>query len=344
MAIGNHPGAIEPVLPPIGQTRAANFLGFSTLVRSLGGDPRKVLEAHDISPVAMEDPDLYVDSAAMAAAFEYCSRRFDAPLFGLQLADAQDIDVFGMLAGLCRCAPDVETAIRSFTDHVSTVHSGEAGPSFVIGRRVAELRWSPRIDLGRNDQANYQAVLLIAKLLGVMGVAPSYINISSSLPARHRDELAGKLRAETRLGADINCIGFPSELLRQPIGTANRSLFELISSYLRDARKLRQRGIVAQVRDFVRAAMWQGGCSLQHCARSLGMPARTLQFQLAKEAASFSQLVQQERTEAAKKWLLRGDATLSEVALSLGYAEQASFGRAFKKRTGTTPRRFRSPQ
>ncbi len=331
--------------PPPGRTRAANFTGFASLVRSFGGDPARILEANAVDPVVMADPDYHVDNRAMAATLEYCSERLNAPLFGLLLADAQDADVWGMLTALARSAPDIETAIRNFTDYVSIVHSGDTGLSFVKGSRVAELRWSPRIDVGRNEQANYQAVLLIAKMLGVMGLSPaqlSYIAISSTLPGRYRDELAGKLRAETRLGADINAIGFSTELLGRKIGTANRALFELISSHLREARTQRQRGIVHDVRHFVRAAIWQGGCSLSRCAASLGLAARTLQFQLAREETSFSELVQQERTAAAKKYLMRGDASLSEVALSLGYAEQTSFGRAFKKRTGSTPKRYRA--
>jgi AraC-like DNA-binding protein len=46
--------------------------------------------------------------------------------------------------------------------------------------------------------------------------------------------------------------------------------------------------------------------------------------------------------EVAKLYLQEGEITLDEVALRLGYSEQTSFGRAFKRWTGETPQRFRA--
>ena len=44
----------------------------------------------------------------------------------------------------------------------------------------------------------------------------------------------------------------------------------------------------------------------------------------------------------AKEYLERQELSLDEVAFSLGYAEQSSFGRAFKRWTGMTPQNYRA--
>ena len=46
--------------------------------------------------------------------------------------------------------------------------------------------------------------------------------------------------------------------------------------------------------------------------------------------------------ELAKLYLHDDEVTLDDVALRLGYSEQTSFGRAFKRWTGVTPQRFRA--
>jgi hypothetical protein len=69
------------------QMRAANISGFHLLVRNLGGDPRRILEKHGIDPIAIEDPDHFIDRAAFVNALEYCSSFFNDSLFGLRLGD-----------------------------------------------------------------------------------------------------------------------------------------------------------------------------------------------------------------------------------------------------------------
>ena len=78
------------------------------------------------------------------------------------------------------------------------------------------------------------------------------------------------------------------------------------------------------------------------CAAKLGTSSRTLQKRLTRMDVKFSNIVQSERIKLAQHALLHGDSTLDEIALQLGYSEQTSFGRAFKRSTGMTPQAFRS--
>jgi AraC-like DNA-binding protein len=62
---------------------------------------------------------------------------------------------------------------------------------------------------------------------------------------------------------------------------------------------------------------------------------------LIEQGLRFSEIVQVQRIEAAKRALKDTDAALSDIALKLGYSDQSSFGRAFKRWTGVTPQAFR---
>ncbi|HEX7874651.1 MAG TPA: helix-turn-helix domain-containing protein [Sphingobium sp.] len=55
----------------------------------------------------------------------------------------------------------------------------------------------------------------------------------------------------------------------------------------------------------------------------------------------FSDIVEGERERLARIYLQTLSMSLEEIAERLGYGEQTSFGRAFKRWTGVTPQRFR---
>jgi AraC-like DNA-binding protein len=73
----------------------------------------------------------------------------------------------------------------------------------------------------------------------------------------------------------------------------------------------------------------------------LGMSVRTLQAHLGETGLKFSDILERQRFELAKSYLEQPHISLDEVAGMLGYAEQSSFGRAFKRWTGLTPRLYR---
>jgi AraC-like DNA-binding protein len=83
-------------------------------------------------------------------------------------------------------------------------------------------------------------------------------------------------------------------------------------------------------------------CTIDRCAEKVGMSVRTLQGRLAAEGARFSEIVERQRAALAKAHLAQRQLSLDEIADRLGYGEQTSFGRAFKRWTGVTPQQFRA--
>ncbi len=67
------------------------------------------------------------------------------------------------------------------------------------------------------------------------------------------------------------------------------------------------------------------------------LPLRTFQRRLSKEQISFKDLLDAYRHALALKMLVRPDTAMTKIAYALGYNEQSSFNRAFKRWTGETP-------
>ncbi|WP_275629229.1 AraC family transcriptional regulator [Pseudomonas sp. 273] len=89
----------------------------------------------------------------------------------------------------------------------------------------------------------------------------------------------------------------------------------------------------------VRDAASLPGC--REVAQRLGLSERTLQRRLAAEGQRFQPLSDAIRLRLAERLLLESRMDLNGVAQCLGYAEAASFCRAFQRWTGTTPGRWK---
>ncbi|WP_428310107.1 AraC family transcriptional regulator ligand-binding domain-containing protein [Hydrocarboniphaga sp.] len=331
-------------MPAERQMRTANFSGFSDLVRSLGADPREILERHGVDPRVIRDPDSYINCKSLVDVLEYCSTRFNDPLFGLRLAQHQDVDLFGSVTALCRAAPTFRDAITSFIDYIPVVHSPVTLMELVEGRDTAELRWCVRSDLGSNNQANYQAALLDVNFMRAIGgraFRASYVNLAVDTRQKDIAEIESRLGCRFNAKASTSAIAFPIEMLNQSVATSNRMLYRLLGGYLGQVKAASRKTVVERVEDYVRGSLPSGNCSIEHGAKKLGTSVRTLQANLSDCGLKFSDILERQRVDLAKAYLERGQLSLDDVAASLGYSEQSSFGRAFKRWTGVTPQQFR---
>jgi AraC-like DNA-binding protein len=87
-----------------------------------------------------------------------------------------------------------------------------------------------------------------------------------------------------------------------------------------------------------------GVLDLEYAAPALGMSRRTLQRKLAKNATALGSLVDEVRRDRAEELVAGGQLTFGEVAARLGFAEQASFTRAWRRWFGMTPSDWRTTQ
>jgi AraC-like DNA-binding protein len=333
------------VTPAGGQCRAANFSGLADVARQRGRDPRGIIERHGLEARVLSDPESLVAPQQVADVLEYCSALFDDPLFGLHIASVQDPEVFGCVTALCRSAPTVRQGVRGLIDYLPVVHAPDCEVVLIEGRETAELSWLVNTDLGVNDQANYQAAMLNVKLLQSMGgpgFKPSWVSLSTDTRNSDLPELERALGCRVSTRGSRNSVAFPVQALDLPVPSANRLLYRLLGSYLETVKAAHSQSIIDRVESYIRGSLASGSCSIERCAEKIGMSVRTLQARLAADGARFSDLVEGQRERLAKGHLAQRSLSLDEIADRLGYGEQTSFGRAFKRWTGMTPQQFRA--
>lgn len=328
--------------PSSTQVRAAMFSGFSNFVQRLHSSPRQIVEFAGIDPAALHDSDIYIEVQSFVDVLERCAMRFNNPLFGLQFASNQKPDIFGCIAVICRAAPTVKDALTLFGKYIPIMHAPSVTVEILQGKEVAELRYAPLADYGIFDQSNYHSALLLTSLLREIG-GPHFLINSVSLNTHTRSQdlcEVEKLFGCRFHSSPINAISFPKRLLDMRVASHDRLLLRVLGDYLERVEAMSRTTVVERVEDYIRGFLPSGRCTIGHCAKKLGLSERSLHDHLGGYGVRFSELLEKQRIEFAKTYLEEMTLSLDEIAFRLGYAEQSSFGRAFKRWTNITPKRF----
>ncbi len=96
-----------------------------------------------------------------------------------------------------------------------------------------------------------------------------------------------------------------------------------------------------KVKGLIRAYLSDGAYNLDHIAEIFGVNSRTLQRQLKTTGRSFSQLLDEVQLDKATSLLTQTNKSLLEIAVEVGFSDDAHFIRFFKRMTKITPRRYR---
>lgn len=150
-----------------------------------------------------------------------------------------------------------------------------------------------------------------------------------------------------RFDQDTNTMWGDASFVDLPIvsrDTASHSLLQ--GQALKQLEQLSrgEDGIVDRVRGLIRSRLDSGALSLEDIATELKLPARTMQRRLDEAGANFRLMVDEVRKAQAQRYLRDTAMPLSELAVALGFADHASFNRAFKRWMGCSPGAFRREQ
>lgn len=326
--VPREPPSPSVIVPAVLRYLVAHGRDAGALAARLGlGEDAAERDEIDLVPSALEDV------LAGAAALE------DDPHLALRLAGELPLRRYGLAELAARSCTTLGDALDQIARHAPTVH-----PHLAFARTGATWHQAtpshPR-GIGRHVHELALAYLL-AQLAGALG-EPLPLERVWFAHARPRD-LA---RLEQHFGTDELAFGaedcgfsFASAHLERRLVTADPRLHATIAP-------LAERAVtaVAQIRPRVAAivrARLPEPTSADDAAAVLHMSARTLQRRLEGEGTTFSAIVDATRELVARELLGDPSLALAEIGYRVGFADLASFSRAFKRWVGVSPGRFRS--
>ena len=151
--------------------------------------------------------------------------------------------------------------------------------------------------------------------------------------------VAERLRTPVRAGCDRTGFLLAPGVWNLPNRRADAALHATLRTVAErvEFREFEHRPLIYAIHTRLPEALQQGAFTADNLAAVLGLSRRTLQRRLSNSQLTFKALLDAYRRDAALQMLEGGERTMAEIAYALGYAEQSSFNRAFRRWTGQAP-------
>jgi len=322
---------------------SASLMGYSELVRELGGSPEELVVLAGLDTDLLNNFEQMISGEALARLFDLSARELSCPCFCLLLSQRQSITVLGPVGLMMRKSLTLHDAYKALEKYIHL--RSEAGTfSLEVKHEIAIIKYLPQIhgedhcrqisDLSLGIGCN-----LIRLYIG-KGWNPRAVYFKHQAPP----DLAPYnmlFHAPISFQQEFNGLVFDANLLNSTLGTFEPEIKQFLGSYLDELERSRKQDMVHQVGMLIRDLLPKGACSLKNVAQLLGLKERALQRRLSNEAYSFQQVLDQIRQQMAKEFLDSPDTNLTNLAQILGYADLSTFSKAFKLWFGVSPSRYK---
>ncbi|MFP4600316.1 MAG: AraC family transcriptional regulator ligand-binding domain-containing protein [Persicimonas sp.] len=271
----------------------------------------------------------------------FLSSRPDEPL-GLMLAERLRPKLFGLAGHLMRHSEDLEQLLERLAHYENLIE-----PS--LNFELVDCGEILRLELHHDPRVEELAHPLEAMIGAVVHTVQEWLQQEVALEVwfRHEalhapDEYADRLGVDVSFGQPANAVLFPSSLLTAHLPLADPAVAEFLSR-MADERLEQVTGepLIRRVEHAIERSVDQIDLTQDEVAAAVGVSVRTMQRRLREASLTYTELVQRIRRATAERLLRETDHPIYQVAEMVGYAEAASFTRAFRQWTGTTPNAFR---
>ena len=141
---------------------------------------------------------------------------------------------------------------------------------------------------------------------------------------------------------------FPAWTMELPVATHVPEMRPIVAAQAEASLRALERNhepapdLAQRVSALIADELAKGSASAEQIAPQLALSTRTLNRRLAEAGTSFRALSESVRRTRAESLLRDETVSLAEISFMLGYQEQSTFQRAFKRWTGMTPGEFRA--
>lgn len=329
---------VEPTIP------AVHALHLAECIRSVVGSSAEFMAEVAVSEDVLTDPERRISFADMGALIRRAVEITQQPpmILGCALGLSASASRFGSLGFAAMTCATLRDAILTGFEFVQLITSASRWRLRVEGAQ-ATIELEEDSAFGEAREFIAPALLMALWQIGQQLTGrPLVGDAEFTFPEPpYFCAFAQYAPGCVRFDQPRHCLRFDAALLDLPLATADPAAARQARAQCE--QQLRELQPEKRLMERVRGALFADAGRLRapaQIARGLGMSERTLKRKLAAEGTSYTELLERERHSRALE-LLRGAASIEEVADRLGYSEPANFTRAFRRWTGHSPRAHR---
>lgn len=308
-------------------------------MQASGIDPDQVLSEIGMDPARLEGGYGRYSQEQISKLWRKAVALSDAD-FSLRVAAEVRPSTFHVVGYAMNCSATLSRALNRFAFYCRLISDSATATLTESGEQVT---LTIHFDTG-GEPPIYQTVdTVLASVLGYLGwIAGEQITPITVRLAHGRPRQGGGL--EAYFGCPVSydqlddSIIFKRADLERPILVADEELASLLDGVANRYLETRMAGRFAvRVRDALIARMPDGYVRKSDIAKSLHMTERTLLRRLKDEGTTFTDVLDRVRLQLAFQYLKRPDLGIREIAYMLGFSDEGTFSRAFKRWTGRRP-------
>lgn len=315
-----------------------------SLEEKYGLDPSGLLSQSGIEQSDFSDPSNLIPFYKVATLFMLIFQASKDYSLGLHIGELVQIKSFQVLGYSVYSSSTLREAIDRLVRYERLV--GE------LGRTVLEedgdylcLKWHCPIE-SEGYEMVVEAAITGWVVIGRQLVANNYGDFWVCFEHAGPKDIADYERvyqSKVEFSAGFSGVKIKKELLNLPVTTADPGLKSIMDQHAKTL--LNEFSSKMNLLNEVRAAVYQsladGEPAVETVAAKLELTPRALQNRLKSQGVNFTQLVDEVRKITALHYIKDKSMNLLDIAFLLGFSEQSSFNRAFKRWTDMAPGEYR---
>ncbi len=312
----------------------------------LGIDTDALLEAASVRRETLEDPDARLEAGQVGALWAKAYELSGDPVLSLHAAEACPIGAYKVIDFMGANAATVGEAFTYASRYFHLVNTAIRLPIDDSGDPVTfDVVDDSRPEGVSRPYAEYCFAAFLLHVRGTTGVPfPLQSVLFAHRPPADVSEHQRVFGCPVRFDAEHTRMVIGRESWDAPSTHPHPGMLALLAEHADLLLQKLPRGpdLVERTRRAIGERLRGGDSSLDSVAREVGTSARSLQRHLRDIGYSNNALADEVRATTARWYLEQPDIAIAEVAYLLGFSDQSTFNRAFKRWTGSTPARVRA--